>query len=199
DQKGLYDSDPRFNEAALLISESRVDDPLLDKVAAGSAGGLGKGGMTTKVRAARLAARSGAATIIAPGEGRNVLGRIAAGESIGTLLTPVRGPEAARKRWLAGHLQVRGQLVLDDGAVKVLRESGRSLLAIGVVTVTGSFSRGQVVSCVDRLGHEVARGLVNYGAEETDKIKGCASAQIKSILGYVDEDELIHRDNLVLA
>lgn len=198
DQKGLYDSDPRFNENANLITQSRVDDPLLDEVAAGSAGGLGKGGMTTKVRAARLAARSGAATIIAPGAGKDVLGRIAAGESVGTLLTPVQGPEAARKRWLAGHLQVRGQLVLDDGAVKVLQKSGRSLLAIGVIKVKGHFSRGQVVSCVDQQGHEVARGLVNYDAEEAGKIRGHASSQIKSILGYVDEDELIHRDNLVL-
>ncbi|OOZ36755.1 glutamate 5-kinase [Solemya velesiana gill symbiont] len=199
DQDGLYSSDPRYNDFAELISESRVDAPLLDEVAGGSAGGLGRGGMVTKVRAARLAARSGTATIIAPGRGEDVLSRIAQGEQMGTLLTPVQGAEAARKQWLAGHLQVRGRLVLDDGAVKVLRESGRSLLSVGVKKVSGRFSRGEVVSCVDSHGHEVARGLVNYGADEADRIKGQPSSRIGEILGYIDEEELIHRDNLVLV
>ena len=199
DQEGLYDKDPRFNPDARMISESRVDSETLDRVAGGSASGLGRGGMVTKVRAARLAARSGASTIIAPGSGDNVLTRIALGERLGTLLTPVQGPEAARKRWLAGHLQVRGRLVLDNGAVRVLRESGRSLLSVGVKEVAGRFSRGEVVSCVDERGREVARGLVNYSSEEADKIKGVPSAGIRDILGYVDEVELIHRDNLVLV
>ncbi|MET0092830.1 MAG: glutamate 5-kinase [Sedimenticola sp.] len=199
DQDGLYSSDPRFDSSAELINESRVDDPRLDQVAGGSAGGLGRGGMVTKVRAARLAARSGTATIIAPGRGEEVLSRIASGEQLGTLMTPVQGAEAARKQWLAGHLQVRGRLVLDDGAVRVLRESGRSLLSVGVKKVSGSFSRGEVVSCVDANGREVARGLVNYDAVEADKIKGQPTSRIAEILGYIDEDELIHRDNLVLV
>ncbi len=199
DQDGLFDSDPRFNPGAGLISETRVDNSELDRVAGGSGGGLGLGGMVTKVRAARLAARSGAVTVIAPGHQEAVLTRIARGEDVGTLLTPVQEPDAARKQWLAGHLRVRGQLVLDGGAVNVLRERGSSLLAVGVKSVSGGFVRGEVVSCVDETGREVARGLVNYGALETDKIKGQPSRRIQEILGYVDEEELIHRDNLVLV
>ena len=199
DQDGLFDSDPRFNTEAELISETRVDSSELDQVAGGSAGGLGLGGMVTKVRAARLAARSGAATIIASGSCDDVLTRISRGEAVGTLLTPVQEPDAARKQWLAGHLRVRGQLVLDAGAVNVLRERGSSLLAVGVQSVSGGFVRGEVVSCVDEQGREVARGLVNYDALETDKIKGQPSRRIQEILGYVDEEELIHRDNLVLV
>ncbi|MCP3665383.1 MAG: glutamate 5-kinase [Gammaproteobacteria bacterium] len=199
DQQGLFDRDPRFNSDARLIAESPVDSPLLDEVAGGSVGGLGRGGMVTKVRAARLAARSGTATVIASGVGNNVLGNIALGRSVGTLLTPVQGAEAARKQWLAGHLQVRGQLELDQGAIRVLKSSGSSLLAVGVRAVSGSFSRGDVVSCVDSEGCEMARGLVNYGADEAGKIIGQPSSRIHEILGYVDEDELIHRDNLVLV
>lgn len=199
DQQGLYDCDPRYNPEAVLIDESRVDDPMLDQVAGGSSGLLGQGGMVTKVRAARLAARSGTATIIAPGVGENVLTRVAAGEPVGTLLLPVQEAEAARKRWLAGHLQVRGRLVVDAGAVRVLRESGRSLLAVGVKQVIGKFSRGEMVVCVDEQGREIARGLVNYNSTESDRIKGVASGRIQEILGYVDEEELIHRDNLVLV
>ncbi|MCB1857865.1 MAG: glutamate 5-kinase [Gammaproteobacteria bacterium] len=198
DQLGLFDADPRIDSKARIIPECRVDDNLLDKAAGGSISGLGQGGMETKVRAARIAARSGTATVIAPGRGEDVLARIGSGEEIGTLLLATQGPEAARKRWLAGHLQVRGRLILDAGAVRVLRESGRSLLAVGVVDVTGSFSRGQVVSCTDEKGREVARGLVNYSASETMGIKGKPSSQIREILGYMDEEEIIHRDNLVL-
>ena len=199
DQQGLYDCDPRTNPGAALIHESRVDDPMLDRVAGGSSGLLGQGGMVTKIRAARLAARSGTATIIAPGAGERVLTRIAAGEPIGTLLLPVQEAEAARKRWLAGHLRARGRLVVDAGAVRVLRESGRSLLAVGVKQVIGEFSRGEMVVCVDEQGREIARGLVNYNSAESDRIKGLASSRIQEILGYVDEEELIHRDNLVLV
>lgn len=198
DQQGLFDSDPRSNPNALLIDESRVDDPMLDQVAGGSAGVLGRGGMVTKVRAARLAARSGTATLIAPGFAADVLTRIAAGEPLGTMLLPVQEADAARKRWLAGHLQVRGQLVVDDGAVRVLRESGRSLLAVGVKRVVGEFSRGEMVACVDQQGREIARGLVNYNSRESDRIKGVPSSRIQEILGYQDEAELIHRDNMVL-
>jgi len=198
DQEGLFDSDPRRNPMAQLIGETRIDNPQLDEVAGGSVSGWGRGGMVTKIRAARLAARSGTCTVIAPGGRADVLGSIAQGEAVGTLLVPVQERQAARKRWLAGYLQVRGRLVLDDGAVRVLRESGRSLLAVGVRSVEGAFARGDVVSCVDAAGREVARGLVNYDAQEAGRIAGQPSNRFESILGYIDEPELIHRDNLVL-
>ncbi len=198
DQNGLYDSDPRLNPDARLISETRVDNPQLDEVAGGSASGLGLGGMVTKVRAARLAARSGTATLIAPGRGDCVLNRIAKGEEVGTLLMPVQEPQAARKLWLAGQLQARGRLTLDKGAVRKLREAGSSLLAVGVKAVDGSFRRGEVVVCVDERGREVARGLINYDALETMRIMGRPSGRFEEILGYIDQEELIHRDNLVL-
>ncbi|MCU7843813.1 MAG: glutamate 5-kinase [Candidatus Thiodiazotropha sp. (ex Monitilora ramsayi)] len=198
DQEGLFDADPRFNPHANLIGETRVDNPQLDAVAGGSVGGLGLGGMVTKVRAARLAARSGAGTVIASGRKERVVEAISRGEQVGTLLVPVQEPQAARKRWLAGQLQPRGSLMLDDGAVRVLQQKGSSLLAVGVCEVNGGFSRGEAVVCLDRTGREVARGLVNYDAQETAKIMGKPSGQIESILGYVDEEELIHRDNLVL-
>ena len=198
DQDGIFDADPRRNPDARIISETRVDDPQLDAVAGGSGTGLGSGGMVTKVRAARLAARSGTPTVIAPGRGERVLARIGAGEPVGSLLLPVQGPQAARKQWLAGHLQVRGRLTLDAGAVRALREKGTSLLAVGVVAVHGVFERGEVVACVDEHGREVARGLINYNAQEAARIRGQGSSRFESILGYLDEEELIHRDNLVL-
>jgi glutamate 5-kinase len=198
DQEGLFNADPRFNPGASLIGETRVDNPQLDTVAGGSASGLGLGGMVTKVRAARLAARSGTGTIIASGRQQQVLDGISRGEQLGTLLIPVQERQAARKRWLAGQLQPRGSLTLDDGAVRVLREQGSSLLAVGVCDVTGDFGRGEVVVCVDAAGNEIARGLVNYDALETARIMGKPSNQFETILGYIDEDELIHRDNLVL-
>jgi glutamate 5-kinase len=199
DQRGLFDSDPRINKEAKLISQSSVDNPDLDEAAGDSIGGLGLGGMVTKVRAARLAARSGAGTVIAPGAEKEVLTRISQGADVGSLLIPAQEPQTARKRWLAGHLRVSGKLVLDDGAVEVLSQQGRSLLAVGVKDVSGSFARGEVVSCVDESGKEIARGLVNYDALEVDRIKGQPSSMISVILGYMDDDELIHRDNLVLV
>lgn len=198
DQDGIFDADPRTNPEARLIGATRVDDPLLDEVAGGSVSGLGLGGMVTKVRAARLAARSGAPTIIAPGRGAAVLERIARGEPVGTLLTPAQGRQAARKRWLAGQLQAHGRLSLDAGAVQKLRVAGSSLLAVGVKSVQGSFRRGELVVCVDPEGREVARGLVNYDSLETQRILGQPSSQFEAILGYINDDELIHRDNLVL-
>ncbi|MCU7852910.1 MAG: glutamate 5-kinase [Candidatus Thiodiazotropha sp. (ex Monitilora ramsayi)] len=198
DQEGLFDADPRFNPHAILIDETRVDNPQLDAMAGGSASGLGLGGMVTKVRAARLAARSGTGTVIASGRRERVVEAISRGERVGTLLVPVQEPQAARKRWLAGQLQPRGSLTLDDGAVRVLQQQGSSLLAVGVCEVNGDFSRGEAVVCLDRAGCEVARGLVNYDAQETAKIMGKPSSRIESILGYVDEEELVHRDNLVL-
>ena len=198
DQNGLFDQDPRFNPEARLITETWVDDPQLDEVAGGSVTGLGTGGMITKIRAARLAARSGTPTVIAPGRGDEVLTRIGRGESVGTLLIPFQGSQAARKQWLAGHLQVRGRLILDAGAVTALRANGTSLLAVGVKSVQGKFNRGEVVVCLDETGKEVARGLVNYDAVDANRIKGQSSTRFEAILGYLDDEELIHRDNLVV-
>ncbi len=198
DQDGLFSADPRRDTAAELLSEASVEDERLDAMAAGSRGTLGRGGMTTKLRAARLAARSGSHTVIAGGRQRDVLTRIGSGEAVGTWLRAEAAPVTARKQWLAGHLTTRGRLQLDDGAVRVLRESGGSLLPVGVRAVAGDFSRGDVVVCVDAAGLEVARGLVNYASEEASRIAGQPSSAIASILGYRDEEELIHRDNLVL-
>lgn len=200
DQSGMYDCDPRSHPEATLIREARADDPQLETMAnSGGVGSLGRGGMVTKVRAAARAARSGAATVIAWGREPGVLGRVAAGEEVGTFLVPAREPIAARKRWLAGQLQSKGRLLLDEGAVRVLRQAGRSLLAVGVTAVEGSFLRGELVVCVGPDGVEVAKGLVNYSAEESRKIMGQASERIEALLGYVDEPELIHRDNLVMV
>ena len=199
DQQGMFDSDPRRNPDAKLISETAVNASGLDAMAGESGGNLGRGGMQTKVRAARLAARSGCATLIAAGREDRVLTRLFQGEQIGTLLSPDQEPLAARKQWLAGHLRVKGQLLIDNGAVNVLRQSGKSLLPVGVKGVSGNFHRGEVVACIGADGVEVARGLVNYSSEETRKIQGHASQKIESILGYVDEAELIHRDHMVLS
>lgn len=198
DQAGLFERDPREDPAAELIDQMSLGDSRLTQMAAGTGGSLGRGGMATKVRAARLAARSGAATLIVGGQTEHLLSRVMAAESLGTLLVPDQEPVVARKRWLAAQLQVKGRLELDDGAVRVLRESGRSLLAVGVSGVSGNFSRGELVSCVDTRGGEVARGLVNYSAQESRLIMGQPSSRIESLLGYVDEPELIHRDNLVV-
>ena len=198
DQNGMFDADPRTNPSARLISHARASDPALEGVAGGSAGSLGRGGMATKLRAAQLAARSGAASIIVGGRLPAVLSRIQQAEAVGTLLTADESPMAARKQWLAGHLQMRGVLALDAGAAKVLREKGVSLLPVGVRDVTGNFSRGEMVSCVGPDNQRVACGLVNYSAEEARRIMGKSSDAIASILGYVDEKELIHRDNMVV-
>ncbi|HYN11697.1 MAG TPA: glutamate 5-kinase [Burkholderiales bacterium] len=198
DQPGLYESDPRQHAAASLIGEADAGDPRLEAMAGGAGNETSKGGMLTKVLAARRAARSGAHTVIASGREPDVLLRIAAGERIGTLLTARTVPLAARKQWLADHLSVSGQVRLDAGAVKALLRDGKSLLPIGVVEATGDFQRGGVVGVLDPQGREVARGLANYSAEETRRIMRRPSGEIESILGYVDEPELIHRDNLVL-
>jgi glutamate 5-kinase len=198
DQQGLFDQDPRQHTEAQLIDEAAADDEKLD-VMAGAAGGLlGRGGMATKLRAARLAARSGTCTVIASGREPDALLRIRSAENIGTLLTANQMPLAAHKQWLAGHLQLRGKLVLDEGAIKVLKTAGKSLLAVGVIGVEGRFGRGEVVACVDSNGREVARGLVNYPAEEVKRLLGQSSDHIEKILGYVAEPELIHRDNMVV-
>ncbi|TNF98918.1 MAG: glutamate 5-kinase [Gammaproteobacteria bacterium] len=197
DQGGMYDDNPSNNPQAKLLDQVKVDDERLDSMASGS-GILGRGGMITKVQAARLAARSGTATIIASGREKNILGRISAGENLGTLFCPAHEPMAARKQWLAGQVVLSGKLVLDDGAVEVLCKSGRSLLPVGVKEVSGRFQRGAIVACVDSQGHEIARGLINYSSDEIARIKGQPSAMIEGLLGYIDEPELIHRDNLVV-
>ena len=197
DQEGLFDADPRHDPDARLISEGQADDPKLDAVAGGG-GVLGRGGMATKLRAARLAARSGAVTAIASGRQPAVLTRLLEGESLGTLLHPDHAPLAARKRWLAGQLQVRGTLTLDAGAVNVLRSQGSSLLPVGVKQVQGSFRRGDMVVCVDEQGGRVAKGLINYSSTDASRLVGQPSQRIADILGYMEAPELIHRDNLVV-
>ena len=197
DQAGMYDRDPRSSQNARLLESVNVDDENLDAMASGS-GTLGRGGMITKIQAARMAARSGAATIVVGGKGDQVLRKIAGGENTGTVFLPASEPLAARKQWLASHMVIPGKLQLDAGAVKVLRASGKSLLPVGVRSVFGDFQRGAIVSCIDEQGNEIARGLVNYSASEVEKIKGQASGEILNLIGYVDEPEVIHRDNLVL-
>ncbi|MDB9999688.1 glutamate 5-kinase [Porticoccaceae bacterium] len=199
DKDGLYSANPDTDPSATLISQAMATDPSLDALAGGSSGTLGRGGMVTKLQAARLAARSGCNTIIVGGRNANILHAVAAGDEVGTLLSADQKPLAARKQWLAGHLQVKGQLVLDAGAVKVLTEQGRSLLAVGVSRVVGTFTRGELVSCVDSDGTEIARGLVNYNSDEAERIKGQSTESISEILGYREDDELIHRDNLVVS
>jgi glutamate 5-kinase len=198
DQAGLYDADPRKHREARLIEQADALDPALEAMAGGTGSALAKGGMLTKVLAARRAARSGAHTVIASGREGDVLPRLARGERIGTQLVAERATLAARKQWLADQLQVRGSLSLDAGAVRALTVLGKSLLPIGVVEVTGEFDRGEAVSCLDESRREVARGLVNYSSAETRRILRAPSSEIEARLGYVDEPELIHRDNLVL-
>lgn len=198
DQNGLYTADPRSNPDATLISEAKAGDRALDAMAGGG-GRLGQGGMATKVRAAKLAARSGAVTVIASGREDNILLRLREAEVLGTVLVPEKSPVAARKQWIAGHLQARGTLILDEGAVRALVERGKSLLPAGVKAVAGSFSRGEMVVISDESGRPIARGLVNYGVEDAQKIIGHPSSHIETVLGFVGEQELVHRDNLVLV
>lgn len=197
DQFGLFDADPRENPNANLISEGRAQDPALLAVA-GDGGALGRGGMFTKVRAARLAARSGARTVILGGRTEQALIRLFAGENLGTLLLPDDEPITARKRWLAGHLQEKGVLVLDSGASQAVQLQGKSLLPVGVKEVRGRFARGELVVCVDETEQRLAKGLINYSSNEARLLAGQPSNQIERILGYVEATELIHRDNLVV-
>lgn len=197
DQSGLFEKDPRRDAAAAIIREGRAGDPALERYA-GRGGELGRGGMLTKLRAAATAAKSGTTTVIASGREEDVLLHIADGAETGTVLFPEMGPLRARKQWLAGQSRVNGALQLDEGAVRVLKEQGRSLLAVGVVKVEGEFRRGGIVRCLDPDGREIARGLVNYNSDESRRIIGQPSDRIESILGYVDEPELIHRDNLIV-
>ena len=197
DQKGLYTADPRQDKSATLIEEGRADDLRFEAMAGGAGSGISKGGMITKVRAAQRAARSGAHTMIVSGREEDALLRAAQGEVIGTLLYATESPLTARKQWLADHLQLAGSLTLDDGAVRALK-SGRSLLAVGVKAVSGDFERGAAIACRAVDGKEIARGLVNYSSSEARRIAGHGSLEIEALLGYLDNEELIHRDNLVL-
>lgn len=198
DQQGLYETDPRLNPDAQLITLGQAGDPQLEAMASSRGGQFGRGGMLSKVQAANLAARSGAATLIVSGRVPNVLLQIATGEVLGTLLLPKRARMIARKQWLASKLKMRGKLFLDEGATTMLCHAGKSLLPIGVIRAEGNFARGDMVACMSPTGQEIACGLVNYGFEETCKILRQPSDKIEAILGYIDTPELIHRDNLVL-
>ncbi len=198
DQQGLYTADPRKDPAATLVKEAIAGDAALEAMAGGAGSAIGRGGMLTKVLAAKRAARSGAHTVIASGREEEVLVRLARGELIGSQLVARRSPLAARRQWLADHLQVRGWVRVDAGAARALTEQGKSLLPIGVTEVIGDFQRGEVVACLDPEGRDIARGLVNYSADEARRIMGRQTSQIESILGYLEEPELIHRDNLAL-
>ncbi|MDE2477508.1 MAG: glutamate 5-kinase [Betaproteobacteria bacterium] len=198
DQSGLYSADPRKDPGATLVRDARADDPALAAMAGGAGSAIGKGGMLTKVLAAQRAARSGAHTVIASGREPRVLLRLAEGEAIGSCLHAGAGKLAARKQWMADHLQVSGRVTVDDGAARRLREGGASLLPVGVVEVAGEFERGDVIAVLDQQGAEIARGLSNYAAAEARLIRRAPTAQIVSILGFIEQPELIHRDNLVL-
>ncbi len=199
DQQGLFTADPRSNPDAHLLHAVKVSDPAIVEMASPTGGALGRGGMATKVRAAQRAARSGTVTLIAAGREAGVLERLRSGEVLGTLFEPDVAPMPARKQWLGSQLQSRGTLTLDGGAAKALREQGKSLLPVGVIAVSGTFSRGDVVICVDAKGVEIARGLANYAADEAKQLMGQPTHAIEAILGYMDDDCLIHRDNLVLS
>ncbi len=196
DQQGLYTADPRKDPNATLINHADAGDPALESMAGGAGSSIGKGGMITKVLAAKRAARSGAHTAIASGHQPDAIVRLARGESVGTLLVARTQPLAARKQWLADHLQLCGRLTLDAGAIKALQQ-GKSLLPIGVIAVEGEFERGAAVTCVGPDGRDVARGLSNYSSKDARRIAQRASGDIPEILGYSEEPELIHRDNLV--
>ncbi len=198
DQTGLYTADPRKDPTATLISEAIAGDRTLENMAGGAGTSIGKGGMITKVIAAKRAAKSGAHTAIASGHETDPIIRLAQGESVGTLLISQTQPLAARKQWLADHLQLTGRLLLDEGAVNALK-AGKSLLPIGVVAVEGEFERGAAIACLSPEGTEIARGLSNYASNEARRIARKPSSEIENLLGYVDEREIIHRDNLILT
>jgi glutamate 5-kinase len=199
DQKGLYSADPRKDPEARFIHEALAGDPALEQMAGGAGSSIGRGGMITKVLAAKRAAGSGASTVIAWGRESDVLVRLAQGEDIGSLFVATTAKKAARKQWMADHLQLRGAVVVDDGAVAKLRDEGKSLLPIGMVEVEGDFHRGDVIAVRDLQGRHLARGLANYASSEARLIARKPSSEIESILGFIEEPEMIHRDNLVLV
>lgn len=198
DQKGLYTADPRRDPAAEFVHEARAGDVALEAMAGGVGSSIGSGGMITKIIAAKRAAGSGASTVIAWGREPDVLLRLAQGEGIGTLLVAQTAKKQARKQWMADHLQLRGAVVVDDGAAAKLRSEGKSLLPIGMTTVEGDFSRGDVIAVRDVAGSEIARGLANYASAEARLLCRKPSAEFQNLLGYMAEPEMVHRDNLVL-
>ena len=198
DQRGLFTADPRKDPHAEFVHEAKAGDLTLEAMAGGAGSSLGRGGMLTKILAAKRAALSGAHTVIAWGREDRVLSRLAAGEAIGTQLTAQTARLTARKQWMADHLQTAGRVVLDAGAVQKLTAEGKSLLPIGVTDVKGEFGRGDVITCIGADGRAVARGITNYTSSEARRIMRKSSVEILSILGFVEEPELIHRDNLVL-
>ncbi len=198
DQRGLYAADPRQNPEARFVDVATAGDPALELMAGGAGSSIGRGGMITKILAAKRAARSGANTVIAWGREPDVLLRLAAGEAIGTALMAGTAKRAARKQWMADHLQLRGAVIVDEGAVSKVRDDGKSLLPIGVTDVQGEFVRGDVIAVRSAAGQEIARGLANYSAAEARLIARRSSTQIEALLGYAHEPEMIHRDNLVL-
>jgi glutamate 5-kinase len=199
DQKGLYTADPRKDPSATFVHEARAGDPALEVMAGGAGSSIGRGGMITKILAARRAAGSGASTVIAWGREPGVLIRLAQGEAIGTLLTARTPKQQARKQWMADHLQLRGAVSVDDGAARKLLQEGKSLLPIGMTAVQGDFSRGDVIAVRDSAGQEIARGLANYASAEARLLCRKPSGDFEALLGYAAEPEMVHRDNLVLT
>lgn len=199
DQKGLYTADPRKDPSATFVHEARAGDPTLEAMAGGAGSSIGSGGMITKILAARRAAGSGASTVIAWGRERDALLRLTNGESLGTLLVAQTAKTQARKQWIADHLQMRGAVVVDDGAAAKVLAEGKSLLPIGMVAVEGDFSRGEVIAVRDASGQEIARGLANYSSAEARLLCRKPSSEFERLLGYAAEPEMLHRDNLVLT
>lgn len=199
DQRGLYTADPRSNPDAEFVAVARAGDPALEKMAGGAASTLSRGGMITKILAAKRAARSGASTVIASGREENVLVRLAEGEMIGTQLEAHATVLHARQQWIADHLRSAGALVLDEGAVRALQDAHTSLLPVGVVDVRGDFVRGEVVSCVTEGGLEIARGLVNYSSDDAKRLCRAHTEEIVERLGYMEQPEIIHRDNMIMV
>jgi len=198
DQAGLFTADPRKDSTATLVQQAQAGDPALEAMAGGAGSSIGRGGMLTKILAAKRAAGSGASTVIAWGREPDALLRLCAGESIGTLLVAPTQKQQARKQWMADHLQLRGSMLIDDGAVNKLTREGKSLLPIGMHSVKGEFSRGDVIAICDLEGVELARGLANYASAECRLLCKKPSSEIEKLLGYVAEPEMVHRDNLVL-
>jgi len=199
DQKGLFTADPRHDPAATFVHEARAGDSKLEEMAGGAGSSIGRGGMITKILAAKRAAGSGASTVIAWGREPDALLRLTQGEAIGTLLIAPTQKQQARKQWMADHLQLRGAITIDEGAVVKLRHEGKSLLPIGMTAVSGDFSRGEVIAILDGQGQEIARGLANYASAEARLLCRKPSTDVESLLGYVAEAEMVHRDNLVLT
>lgn len=199
DQKGLYTADPRGDPSAEFVHEAVAGDPALERMAGGAGSNVGRGGMITKILAAKRAAGSGTSTAIAWGREPDVLLRLMQGESIGTLLVAQTAKRQARKQWMVDHLQLRGAVTVDRGAAAKLREEGKSLLPIGMVAVGGEFSRGDVIAVCDTQGSEIARGLANYTSAEARLLCRKPSSEFQQLLGYAAEPEMVHRDNLVLS